>query len=275
MDVNACVFGCGYRRSSTPDIFEHIRLVHPSPAKKTLALNSSQSTNETAALKKRSRSGSSEIQEYVAHQDGKNIRRDPDYQPNSIESEDGLPASQSSRYPQRNQRKQIRKKERNLSRKAELAKKIDAILKGRESSLCSNDSDTSAADLSDPFTQLRLIAAVIEEQLGKEWEVPYEADTQLKDGYIALYFARLQSMISDDDLGNEVLHRVLQLLRAMDDGKIEYQKPDPLLMEKVQKGAANGRDVPRLNICSEVLFYGRDLGDSGWGCGYRNAQARE
>ena len=87
-----------------------------------------------------------------------------------------------------------------------------------------------------------------------------------------MYYARLQTLLTDKENGNEALRRVVALLNTMENSGVEYQRPDPHLLAKIRRGAANGKEQPELFLCNDVRFFGRDLGDSGWGCGYRNAQ---
>lgn len=58
----------------------------------------------------------------------------------------------------------------------------------------------------------------------------------------------------------------------MERGGVEYQCSETTLLENIREAQSKAKETPKLFLCSHARFYGKDLGDSGWGCGYRNAQ---
>ena len=71
------------------------------------------------------------------------------------------------------------------------------------------------------------------------------------------------------------MSQVQEIVDEMDKSGEEYQQPDSNLLHLIERAASNGQNKhPALVMCSRAGFYGKDLGDAGWGCGYRNAQVR-
>ncbi|OQV20349.1 putative Zinc finger with UFM1-specific peptidase domain protein [Hypsibius exemplaris] len=121
----------------------------------------------------------------------------------------------------------------------------------------------------DVMAQLRSVAALISVRTRN---VEYECSIDDGKGYVDSYIMRLQGLVGEQPEAFAVLDQVRALLKAMDDGQEEYQRPNNELLDVIKTAAANGKQEPQLLVCSYVGFYGRDLGDAGWGCGYRNAQ---
>ena len=166
-----------------------------------------------------------------------------------------------------------------------LLARIQKVITGETNRNILDDSDDSNSNgfSNEPFAQLRSLASVLSAQAREiPYEEPDESEEQVKrltgdrseDGYEAVYQRRLQDNLGPSDEACNALISVSDLIRHMVESGGEYQEAGEGMLELIVAAASNGKTVPNLRMVSYSGFYGKDLGDAGWGCGYRNAQVK-
>lgn len=189
--------------------------------------------------------------------------------------DDDYPVTRQLRLRNGEKPKRPTKQERLLVR-------VQKVLAGNLDRNASEDSDdsNSVALTNEPFAQLRALASVLSAQAQEiPYEEPDESEEQVKrltadrseDGYEAKYQQRLQDNLGDSDEAFNALIEVSALIsQVVQSGRVP--RTGDGLLALIVAAASHGKTAPNLLMVSYSGFYGKDLGDAGWGCGYRNTQ---
>ncbi|XP_055334265.1 zinc finger-containing ubiquitin peptidase 1-like [Paramacrobiotus metropolitanus] len=171
------------------------------------------------------------------------------------------------RYPTRNPN---REQDIDASMRKELTDSLYKALIDPEQSDSENSMDWTSSDPRNPVDILRAIAPVLTDRILEGFT--YDEKVPVGDGYASKFLASLQSLVDESKEAEYVINAVLEALTQWNKENSEYQKRDGLVLEHVRETVERAKEMPILLLCNYVEFYGKDLGDCGWGCGYRNAQ---